>query len=233
MESERAMIYVDDREPPYTETMLRGAGVEAETKRLAAGDYKWGSPFGPVLVERKEAGDLVSSFYSGRLDDELYRCLEASALTFLLIEGEVSEVGGKIALPGVKRKRWVEMLQNSGDFDGLDNHLVSWQLRGVVIKHSPNAATTIYRLVSLFGWTMKEDHSKTVKRQRRLPNMGRLTERAELWAGVPGIGPKKAVTLAAAGSLREVLAWNEEKLAQTLGPAQAKKTAQFLDEEPE
>lgn len=213
------MITVDDRQPSETTPMLLGMDIPAKTERMVFGDEAWDSPMGRVVVEEKALSDLLTSALgTGRLDEQLVLCVDGSDIPILMILGEVGERWGTVTTlhGGWKPVKY--------DFDRLDNLLVEWQLRGVIIKHCPDPEHRVFRLASLYNFTTKQEHREFFVRQRKMPNLGRLGGRAECLASMPGIGAKRAARLAEfPASLRDMAAWPLGTWKAHVGPAAGKR----------
>jgi DNA excision repair protein ERCC-4 len=85
-------IIIDHREPDeVVERLLlrdRITTIEPEAE-LTVGDYEIGS----ALFERKTVGDLESSMTDGRLKSQIKRMMDGEREFFVLIQGDISEVG--------------------------------------------------------------------------------------------------------------------------------------------
>lgn len=217
----------DEPDAQLKRTLLSGLGLDAVVRPLDFGDYAWECPLGYTVLERKEANDLVTSIQTGRLDDQMERCLSGAEVVILLREGHYGERGGKIFIPGSP----VDM-----DYDRVNNLLLKWQARGVLLVDSPSPSSTHMRIASLYHWSQVHgpDFQEVMPRRRRLPNLGRLSEHAEILAGLPGIGTKRAELLAAQAPLRDILgAWGEDEFVSVTGSrALAKKVVALLEEAP-
>ncbi len=64
-------VYVDSHEPEHIVKELKKLNLDVEVIPLETGDYQ----IGDILIERKTAGDLLSSIRDGRLFDQLYRLM--------------------------------------------------------------------------------------------------------------------------------------------------------------
>lgn len=68
-----------------------------ELKQLTTGDYTWQSAQGlSVGIESKTATNLVGSFTTGQLADQIRRCLESFDVPILLVIGTVGRRGSKV-----------------------------------------------------------------------------------------------------------------------------------------
>lgn len=219
------MIIVDRRQPEDTAQFLLGLDIPAKVDDLITGDEVWDSPFGPVGVEEKTWDELLT--LGDRIDDQLMRCINEFAVPILMVKGEVRELWGK-ALP------YAHGNPVKIDFDRLDNNLFEWQMRGLFIKHCPQPEMRVYRLAGLWRWTTKPTHRTSFARQRKMPNLKRLSARAEVLASLPSVGIKRASKLAAAAvPLRAMFGWDEKAWASYLGSKKAAaKIVALLAEKP-
>lgn len=88
------MIIVDDREPKMLEH-LKNNKVYAQTLRMEAGDFLLGSSSLPILIERKTWGDLLGSWFSGRLQEQMQKMHatiinEESVRPAIIVEGSLT-----------------------------------------------------------------------------------------------------------------------------------------------
>ncbi len=225
MEATIYPVIVDRRQPEDTAQLLLGLDIPATVGDLKTGDEVWDSPFGLVGVEEKTWDELLT--LGDRIDDQLMRCIDSFAVPILMVKGEVRELWGK-ALP-VKYGNPVKI-----DFDRLDNNLFEWQMRGLFIKHCPQPEMRVYRLAGLWRWTTKPTHRELFARHRKMPNLGRLSARAEVLASLPTVGIKRASTLAAVASpLRAMFGWDAKAWASYLGSKKAaERIVALLEEKP-
>lgn len=83
------MIYPSNSEPTVIIEYLRKF-EEVTVRNLTQqryGDYVWLKDSKTYCVERKEIKDYINSLHSGRLEEQLYHCIEEYSKVFLLIEG--------------------------------------------------------------------------------------------------------------------------------------------------
>lgn len=82
------VVVVDIREKRSgIPAMLERMGIPIEIKELPVADYIVGN----VAVERKTVGDYLQSKFSGRLDRQLYDLSRNFELSYLIVEGFVTE----------------------------------------------------------------------------------------------------------------------------------------------
>lgn len=151
-------ITVDSREPSMLYQLIVGAArkeeIEIRKEALLTGDYAWESRLGLFGVERKAASDLLNSFSSGRAAEQFRRMVGTYRVPVLLIEGRIGELetGGV----DVRKGRNKHSLWN---FDSLDHMLLTWQMNGMFLAHSPIASRTPMKIISLYKWSNKKSHS--------------------------------------------------------------------------
>ena len=206
--------------------LLKGLNIAPVTiMRLLIGDYIWDSPFGLVIIERKELGNFLSSLGSGELHRQLTKMLEVAKFPVLLIEGIMEEYKGKLDywLGPEQLSKW--------DYDSVQNALLSWQAAGIYVTFSPATSYTHLRIASLYAWSQKEKHLSP-KRERRIPVTGRLSQRAEVLAGLPKIGEKRAIELATQASLKQLFSASEDDWKKLLGGKTGANVARFIEEKP-
>ena len=227
-------LLIDTREPVYIISQTKGvaqqAGLQAESATLEVGDFLWESRLGRVLVERKSAGDLISSLGSGRLQDQFQRMLESCDIPILLIEGKIGEYEGT-----VDNRRWKgeQRFTTQWNYIAFDHLLLSWQLSGIFLAHSPSQAQTPYRLIKLYQWTQKEEHSLTVR--KRILTVEEEDPRVRFLCGLPGIGPKTASKILAdnpESTILDIMNMEPHELAEVpgIGKLTAGKVKSFLSD---
>lgn len=149
------MLLIDDREhsPPPTETAKRLAayGIDAAVKRLDVGDFQFKDwEDGLVLVTRK-AADLLTSFYSGHLTDELNRCLKAvlhyghGSVWFIQDGIWVPMVGGKAAFWRYDG-RWRHVCEQSAPSALISAIFTDLNTAGVRVVYTHDVPTTLATL---------------------------------------------------------------------------------------
>lgn len=148
-------ITVDDRQktPPSAvrAAELRDRGVPATVARLDSGDYQWvvlgNVPPTVVLVEEKLPQDLIASVADGRLGEFVQEVVAEGTVKALLVTGDTTSgvVGGG----------------NAADWTAgqVDNLLVSVQMSGVYVVRAKDPYAAASRLVDLYHYTGKEDHT--------------------------------------------------------------------------
>lgn len=141
--------------------------------------------WGLVGIQRKEVGDLIGSFYSGRLQKQLMRMRAGCGLVVLLVEGNMAwTADGNL----VGQHSW-SLAQHHG-------LLCSMQSEGCWIMASQSVGGSAWLLSWFARWLMKETH--TSLHNRPGPDslvQGHKTARemgVYLLQGIEGIGPKMA-----------------------------------------
>lgn len=210
-------IFVDDRERASgIPDQLMKLGDEVIVSTLKIGDYL----IGDLAIERKSAGDYISSLMSGHLHTQLYELSTNFAVSILLVEGSVTE-----AL--LERK--------------LNRSLYFSSLAGDLYKRSPDGKQGVINVIccdtmydsALFVHYL---HQKVSAGESRLPEMQKKQfssrERAVgVLASLPGIGFVKGTNML--NHFKSLLcAFNasEEELAQVdgIGNTLASRIYEFL-----
>ena len=172
---------------PSEATLAAGAGSLAIVKALApepGGDAAfWGRAGGKDIligVERKTGPNLVNSWWSGELADQLSRMGRAYGLVILLIAGWLHASPGRhiVCEDGAYFEH---------SFDALWNDLQTWQDAGLRVQQC-GLGDEGRRLWSLYHYYQKEEHKAT--RQMRM-RVGKET----LLLRTPGLGPKRTESL--------------------------------------
>lgn len=199
------MIYVDVRERrSLVPQQLEKLGVKVVYTELEVGDYI----VGEVGVERKEIGDFVGSLVSGRLDNELYNLSYNFDLSYLIVEGYVSEV-----LLYRRIKRWAYISKLVGCSLKRAPEGKSGQIITVNVETPFDTALFLKAL----------DEKITRGEEFRLPVLRKAhmneEERAmAVLMALPGVGEKRArLLLERFGSVRNVLNASVEELSSVKG----------------
>lgn len=218
-------LFVDSRETGGLRSLLKDKGkdkgIDVVTETLPQGDFAWWCPKGLVLVERKSVTDLESSLSSGRLYEQLTRCAEVAAIPILMIEGKIGEY------VYVRRGKGKSRPSQRWSFVQIDHTLLKWQMKGVYIAHSMTNSDTPNRVLRLYEWTQKDTPSSIVP--PLLPPPQPRDSRLRTLMTLPGIGAKKGGLLLKSGSLMDILFMPEERLAEWVGKAAAKRVRHYLD----
>lgn len=178
------MILIDLHEP---ESVLKGLGKLGCKVQLAVGDYLFFTVNREkVIVERKAISDLLNSLRSGRLQEQVRNTITHADVPILLVEGFMTSTKeGRIRhKAGVSKWR----------YNAMQNFLMTAQLAGMYVLHSPNTFFTPQILKSLFAYFQKEEHESLRKRPRSivLYPAGDRERQKDLLATIPGIGPELA-----------------------------------------
>jgi ERCC4-type nuclease len=136
-----------------------------------------------IGVERKHADDLIKSYKSGHLADQLRRMLDTYSLVILLVEGSLWPIGADRHAHSITTMS----AGQSCSFDALMNDLQTWQDVGVRMQWTEHNDAG-RRLWSLYHYYQKKEHFATV--QPRLKK-----SKDTLLLSTPGLGPKRVERL--------------------------------------
>jgi DNA excision repair protein ERCC-4 len=183
-------LLVDSREPDFIKEKLADV---SDIVFMEEGDYVWDSPLtGSWAIERKDVSDLVSSVFSGRLQDQLRRCSEIFKHVVLLIEGYYTqaangEVQIKIKGGGVihRKVQWAV----------LEDVLDELQMMGVFRVHTTSLLDTTHRIRRLMSISDTTTHSLMEMRPSKLEFGTKADDRLLIVSAFPGIGMKLAQVL--------------------------------------
>jgi len=182
-------IMIDTYEPNAIKVALGEMGMVVP---LETGDYFWvdieGKTYG---IERKEAGDFIHSLTSGRLSEQLSRCVETFDYPILLTEGNFnSNPDGMVTIPANNH-----VLNKKVPFMTIQSSLLELQFAGVFHMHTNNQNTTARLIKGLYAWSQKKEHSLLNARSRVNTITGRADDPLWLLMGLPGIGVSLAKPL--------------------------------------
>lgn len=186
-----------------------------ETETLDCGDYVITGKDGGIIIERKEYTDLVNSYRSGKLYQQLRMCKEQEEYhVVLLIEGS--------------RQNAIRYA-NATNYE-IDRYLSALVARNpdVQLVYSRNFNQTI-KLVKYIGEWYEEDSVKThrIREAEKVPPAQRPRYIVE---GLSSIGPNKAERLLDHfGNVRNVFTATKEELQEVPGIG-AKTASQIVDE---
>ena len=214
-------ITLDTREPEDVLVAVEAAavkeGIRTMREALDTGDYAWECHLGAVRVERKTASDLMGSLSSGRAAEQFTRIVEYP-VPILMITGQHTTFKGKVGKwAGDLNGRWTTM--------GLDNMLLSWQLAGLYIVRNSKKETAA-RIISLYKWSHKREHL-VVRGSVITPT--HITRQARTLCTLPGIGPKRAASLAKQYTLAELFAMPESVWQKMAGKTIGERVNQFIN----
>src|SRR3990170_9104648 len=216
------MITLDTREPEDVLVAVEAAavteGIRTGRAALDTGDYAWECPLGAVRIERKTASDLMGSLSSGRAPEQFARMIVEYPVPILMITGQHTTFKGKVGKwAGDLNGRWTTM--------GLDNMLLSWQLAGLYIVRNSKKETAA-RIISLYKWSHKREHL-VVRGSIITPT--HITGQARTLCTLPGIGPKRAASLAKQYTLAELFAMPETVWQKMAGKTIGERVSQFIN----
>jgi len=216
------MITLDTREPEDVLVAVEAAavteGIRTTRAILQQGDFMWECPLGAVGVERKTASDLMGSLSSGRAAEQFEKMIGAYTVPVLMVTGHHTTFKGKVGKwAGDLNGRWTTM--------GLDNMLLSWQLAGLYIVRNSKKETAA-RIISLYKWSHKREHL-VVRGSLITPT--HITGQARTLCTLPGIGPKRAASLAKQYTLAELFAMPETVWQKMAGKTIGERVNQFVN----
>jgi ERCC4-type nuclease len=179
------MILVDSREPVAIASYMK----DVTRVTLPDGDYVFFSHDGKkVIVERKTPGDLLTSFQTGRFQDQVKRVVGDADYPFLLIEGHMFATKDGFVKFGSQELRWL--------FTSVQNILVTAQLTGMYMLFSDNNEGTARVIESLYEYFQKEEHLSIMRpKVFKIFDDDVTTVRESIVSMVPGFGPELAKRL--------------------------------------
>lgn len=198
-------IVVDASEPAGMDEHLRTAGARVERRRLEAGDYA----IGTWLVERKTGPDALASLDSGRLADQMARVRAAAPRPALLLEGPVAatprldaylvrcQVQGVCVLRTNDSRHTARLLEwLARPTTELDDERRVFQTQGVHVRKSSNASAGERQSRALqAAGGIGQALARKLLRGRSLRSVAQMSAQ-ELAAACPGLGPKRAASVA-------------------------------------
>lgn len=210
-------ITVDSREPSEHPVILEGLGMTVEVKPMLSGDYAWDGLMGRIGLESKSWSNFTTDVDNGVLAYQLGKMVDEYALSILYVHGA----------PYPKGDPW-----------SYDAFLMYTQLRGVVVVRrdsNAHACVDIARIARTTSEVSPTQVSLMPKIQRRQV----LDPRLGFVMGLPGVGPKKAVSLLSAfGNVERLLfamvdpdGWRYNDLQILLGEKLTKRTIEFITKE--
>jgi ERCC4-type nuclease len=201
------MIYIDYREEKIgMPKLLDRLSVPYTIKNLEVGDYA----IGDILVERKEINDYIGSLISGHLEKQLYELSYNAELSYLVVEGYISEA---LMYRKIKRAPYISSLVGSS----FKRALYGKQGQIVTVNLESVYDTALF---------LKYLHDKVMKNEDRIPRLVR-TKKMEwtnkdvmmyILTSFPGVGEKKAEALLLKfKSLKNIVNASLEDLASVEG----------------
>lgn len=213
-------IWVDFREPESISEALLPLSVRTGLKY---GDYQFtGYGNTKICIERKEAGDLITSTINGHLAEQVNKMVKSVDVAILLIEGFLTSTSdGKVRTrTGISRITWA----------ALWNSLMTLQLEnGLALDFSPNNYFTPKRIKQAYNYFQKEEHTSNRREMRSYPSS--LTDAEKLLCGFPGIDTirSKQILKYFHSPITFLAAPKEEKLkVKSLGPVIVEKIDRIL-----
>lgn len=136
-------IEIDDREDRdrLTQLLLGGLGYSTPVVRLPLGDFRWESPLGIVLVERKTPRDITDLDRTASQLNRLRAAAKEGVFPILLVDHVPARRDSNY-------RTWAD--------DAIDNLLLS--LSGTVRVAHCEQGQLAYRLDSLYQWSQRREH---------------------------------------------------------------------------
>lgn len=191
-------------------------GLECET--LDCGDIKVILSGGNVLaIERKRAGDFLSSIADGRLFNQVERMFKSSKWCCVIIEGQITFDKDDMAVIPIYDKRGNVIASETTGWHGASvrgaMHAVQWSCCPI-ISIEPYALP--HMIIDLAAFCEKPaEHTQSLGR-RRVVSFPPPTLAEEIIAAFPGVGMKRARALlefastqndTSTGTIAEALTW--------------------------
>lgn len=217
------MILVDSREPINIASCMNPENVTRVL--LPTGDYVFFSSKGEkVVIERKTPGDLITSFQTGRFQDQMKRIIEDADYPFLLIEGHLFATRDGFVKFGSQELRW--------RFTSIQSILMTAQFSGVYLVFSDNNEGTASMVENMFDYFQRDEHMSLMRPKvfKMFPDDMEATREA-IVSMVPGIGPQLAKRLIDRfGTPMEVFLANPEDLQEVngIGPTKVEKMIEVM-----
>jgi len=215
-------ILVDSREPVAIFDNLIKFIPDTKRVTLPAGDYRFDTQSGLVLIERKEVSDLISSITSGHLSEQIREIAKVAKIAIILIEGSMTcTTDGNI--------RTTNRIWKQG-WNSVWNYLMGCQMHGFVLDFSPNQLFTIRRIVSLYDYFNKDKH-ESLTAVTAPPGISRQVRVLSCFPGISGIRAQRLIEYF--GSLRRVFnaKWQDRVEVERVGQSASKNIDELLDEE--
>ena len=205
-------ITVDSREPQHIVALLLEMGAEVERKTITPADYVLSSE---CAVERKTAGDFISSLFSGRLFEQVSSLKGAYDKPVLILEGDIENQ--------LKRRR------NPRAFWGA---MMSLQIdMGMAVISTPSFMHTVDALYTLAKRLQKKKTDKiTIQHKPRL--MSDEDWQIYIVSSLPMIGDELAARLLKQfKTVRKIFQSKNKELEKVegIGKIKAKRVTQILD----
>jgi len=170
------------------------ANVKTQVKQLLYGDFAWEGQLNgrPVRVglELKTLPDLVNSINNGRLTGrQLPGMANLYEFRYLLIEG-VYHAGSDGAV--VLHRAGGNSISLPATYRGLVGFLATVELAGFHIRQSESASGSAHTIAALYQWWQKPEHHSFEETVIEQPTLYRLSDTEAFFAGMPGVGWKRA-----------------------------------------
>lgn len=177
-------LIIDSREPDWVKA-LSFSGVKSTVSTLSCGDFWIATDDGQMLIiERKEANDLLASIADGRLFAQVHGMRAMTPWTYVIVQGALAPVADGVLADGrLTNWRWASV----------QGALQSVQELGAVVTYIPNGDHAAEELVSCIERLAARDRSALrIKPPRQAET---LTPNITFLASLPGIGYDRAQTL--------------------------------------
>ena len=207
-------VIADAREKPSgVPEELKQMGVMVDYRVLDVADYL----VGEYAIERKSAGDFVSSLFSGRLFDQAYRLGEAYQSIILIVEGDFEDEMKRLRNP---RSLWGALISAVLDF----------RLVCFFTRDQKQTAQFILTLGKGGRYKGRPGAAPLVIRKPKVGDVRRV--QLSIVGSLPNIGPRMAEQLLSTyGSVRKVFAASvtEMSVGAGIGRSRALTLNRILD----
>lgn len=188
---------IDTREKGNLHKKIKADIPESEYKALGGGDYLITTDQANIVIERSTYSDFIGKIMSGRLWEQVDKCLQLSDDVYFVLEN-----------PYMLNRTHMSLASVYGAIASLS--------RGVKVITTRNSTETYYFIKSLYNKYHKQkevsDHEIRVKPKDMTP----LEQARFALMGLKGIGAVSADKLLAMNSLRELCDARNEAILQTL-----------------
>jgi len=169
------IIIVDKREERSgVPEILKSLGISVRYEVLEIGDYLLP---GDVLVERKSAGDFISSLLDGRLFDQSASLVSASGNPTMIVEGDVKKALEKFGNPMAV---WGALASIGYDFK-------------ITLFHTSSIEETAMLLAAISKRKESRREEIYLKPKKKKGSLEEL--QISIIASLPGVGPARAKSL--------------------------------------
>ena len=174
-------VQIDSREPKWAQRLSFGDSVPTVVSTLETGDYHlWRDDGDIVIIERKDAGDLLGSIADGRIFEQAARLSQLdNNWVYVLVTGALSDISGKV-LTDKRMTGW--------DYNSVMGALLTVQEMGVAVTFGSDdtLADDLQRIA-------ERSHGSVRVSPRRDTSL--VSDKAAVLMSIPGIGETKASEL--------------------------------------